>query len=98
LVADLGPGVIATVAELAPGELFGLVHHDRGDRSPTRVVAVSDCDMVVVDGATAGLVVGRSPALADALTHLATTRRRRVDVLVGEQSGPAGNAQAQVMT
>jgi hypothetical protein len=90
LVIDLGDGTRATVAELAPGDLFGLLHHERNAGGSTTVVAMTDCDVVEVDGATADIVVGRNPALADAMTHLASARRRRVDVLLAE-SGPTWN-------
>lgn len=87
LVIDLADGTRATVAELARGDLFGLLHHERNAGGTTTVVAMTDCDVVEVDGATADIVVGRNPALADAMTHLASARRRRVDVLLTE-SGP----------
>ena len=87
LVIDLADGARATVAELAPGDLFGLLHHERNAGGTATVIAVTDCDVVEVDGATADIVMGRNPALADALTHLASARRRRVDVLLAE-GGP----------
>jgi hypothetical protein len=41
--------------------------------------AVSDCEIVKVDGGIAGEVGSRHADLAKALDRMATTRRRRVD-------------------
>lgn len=83
LVVTRSDGSPATVAEIGAGELFGLIHADRTGAA-TAVVAVGDCEVVEIDAATADIVVGRNPALADALTHLSQARRRRVEVLLDE--------------
>lgn len=63
-----------TTAELGAGELFGfdLV-------AAAAVVAVTDCELVVVDGTTAEIVLARDPGLAAALTQLAASRGRRIE-------------------
>lgn len=80
-------GGSATVTDLTPGDLFGLTHHDRHGNALVSVVAVTDCEVVEVEGGTAELVIARSPGLSDALTHLATTRQRRLDVLLDRGAG-----------
>ena len=67
------------VAQLAEGEVFGLL--GRSDRwpFPITVRAVNDCELVVMAEQVAGEVTSRDPALSAALNHLVASRRRRVD-------------------
>ena len=42
-------------------------------------IAVTDCDVVELDAATAGGAISRSPALSAAIEQIANSRRRRVE-------------------
>jgi small-conductance mechanosensitive channel/CRP-like cAMP-binding protein len=82
--ADAGgepSGEPVEVADLRSGELFGLAtgHDDSG----MEVVALSDCEVVAVEGLVAAAVTGRHPDLASALDRLAVTRRRQLERLLG---------------
>lgn len=83
-VVDLPDGARATIGEHVPGDVFGLLRRDHLGGASPRVVALVDCEIVRVDAATAATVIGRTPALADALHRLTVSRRRRLErVLTG---------------
>jgi len=71
-----------TVAELAPGDVFGLVGRSEQWPQPPRILAVSDCEIVVVDSAVAQEVTSHNPALAAALNQLMNAQRRRLDRMI----------------
>ncbi|MFW2382889.1 MAG: mechanosensitive ion channel domain-containing protein [Acidimicrobiales bacterium] len=73
---DLGESI--EVIELGSGDVFGLL--DRADRLrfPPAVVAVTDCEIVIVDGETAGIVTSRNAELGDRLGKIFAARRRRI--------------------
>lgn len=78
LVAD-ADGETVTVATVNDGDLIGLVTGERIHGHSLALRAVSDCEIVSVDGDVAGEVGSRQPELAGALERMATTRRRRVE-------------------
>ena len=90
---DLEDGSSVTVAEMSEGDVFGLI--GRSDRWPDlpRTVAVTDCEIVVVDNAVAQMVTSHDPALASALNQVMNARRRRIDRIV-EGSTRRGAVQA----
>ncbi len=68
-----------TVATINDGDLIGPMSGERVHGHSIALRAVSDCEIVRVDGDTAGEVGSRHSDLADALDRMATTRRRRID-------------------
>jgi small-conductance mechanosensitive channel/CRP-like cAMP-binding protein len=81
IVAEFPEGDAVTVSELEQGDVFGLLRRDHLDDVAPQVVALADCEVVTVAAATAAIVIGRTPALSDALHRLATSRRRRLERL-----------------
>lgn len=69
----------AEVIELGAGDVFGLV--ERPDRFlfPPEVVAVTDCELIIVEGQTAGIVTSRNSELSDRLGKISAARRHRID-------------------
>ena len=61
------------------GDLIGPMSAERMHGFSIALRAVSDCEIVKVDGSIAGEVGSRHADLAKALDRMATTRRRRVD-------------------
>ena len=68
-----------TVATINDGDLIGPMSAERIHGFSIALRAVSDCEIVKVDGGIAGEVGSRHADLAKALDRMATTRRRRVD-------------------
>jgi small-conductance mechanosensitive channel/CRP-like cAMP-binding protein len=79
LILDAADGTQANVAELSPGDIFGLLSRLDGWEVAPRVVAISDCEVLITTADAAGSVTSRNPALSDALNQLMATRRRRVE-------------------
>jgi CRP-like cAMP-binding protein len=71
-----------TVAELAPGDIFGLAGWSDQWPSPPQTIAITDCEVVVVDNAAAQTVTSHNPLLATALNQVMSARRRRIDRVV----------------
>lgn len=82
VVFELPDGGLAEAAELGPGDLFGQISRIDRARAGARVVAVTDCELVVVEEEAAGAVASRNPALAEVLNQLAATRRRRIERMI----------------
>jgi small-conductance mechanosensitive channel len=74
-------GHVRTVLDLGPGEIVAGIGPVAG-AAAVEVVAVDDCEVVEVEAHTAGRVVSRVPALAEALEQVGAVRRRRVARLV----------------
>ena len=64
--------------DLARGDLFGMMGQWAPDRVPPITMAVTDCEIVVIDAEVAGQVASRNPILTDTLNKLAANRRRRL--------------------
>ena len=77
---DQGPPL--NIADLLPGDVFGLVGLSENWPQPPRTVAISDCEVVIVDNAMAQSVTSHNPALAAALNQVINARRRRIDRVV----------------
>jgi small-conductance mechanosensitive channel/CRP-like cAMP-binding protein len=75
-------GMSMTVAELAPGDIFGLAGWSDQWPSPPQTIAITDCEVVVVDNAAAQTVTSHNPLLATALNQVMSARRRRIDRVV----------------
>ncbi len=88
LIAEDADGARSTVLELTAGEVVGTIGRVAGAAS-VGVVALEDCEVVVIDAVTAGVVVSQAPELADALEQVGAVRRRRVTRLLAGAS-PGG--------
>lgn len=77
LVVEAGAGDPVPVLSFEPGDVVDLAALDAGDLGRARVVAVSDCDVLLVSADVASGVIARSPDLGAALEQLATSRRTR---------------------
>jgi small-conductance mechanosensitive channel len=67
--------------ELSDGDVFGVVSRSRDRAAAQEVTAVADCEVVRIDGSTAGAIASRNPAVADELNQLLASRNRRLDPL-----------------
>ena len=96
LLVLIEPGRNDRVAgEVSVGETVGVFEGSRLEGRVVAVRAVTDCEVVVVDGVVAGQVGSRNTALATALNRLATIRSRRVDRLISTRSGSTGTPNAE---
>lgn len=86
LVDDPG-GKAVTVVELGAGDIFGILGPSIAGPAPS-VVAITDCELVVVDGDVAGTVTSRNPEVSDSVTKLISTRRRRVERIQAGGTAP----------
>lgn len=87
VLVDDPAGNPVTVVELGAGDVFGILGASP-DGPPPRVVAITDCKLVVVEGDVAGSVTSRNPEVSDAVTKLMSSRRGRVERI---QSGGVGS-------
>jgi hypothetical protein len=74
----VGPGRTEPVLDVSDGDLVGMLDSSEIRGRRLELVAVRDCDVLVIGTAAAGAVISRSPELTAALEQLATSRRRRV--------------------
>ncbi|MGI9622859.1 MAG: mechanosensitive ion channel domain-containing protein, partial [Acidimicrobiales bacterium] len=77
LVDDPGGNAI-TVVELGSGDVFGIISSSVTGLAPS-VIAVTDCELVVLDGDVASSVTSRNPDVADSVTKLMSSRRQRAE-------------------
>ena len=70
---------------LRGGDLFGLA--TMRDEARTSVVAVSDCEVISVDGVVATEVTARRPELTSAINQLLSRRRRQLQRLQERAAG-----------
>lgn len=90
VLVDDPAGNAVTVVELGAGDLFGLLG-SAAQESPPSVVAITDCNLVVIDGNVAGSVTSRNPEVSDAVTKLMSSRRRRVERIQSSGLGSLGD-------
>ncbi len=82
-----GPsGRTLDVAELVPGDVFGLLGKSEKWPQPPYTVAVTDCEVVIVDQEAAQQVTSHNPALASVLNQVTRMRRRRLDRILESAS------------
>ena len=82
LAVDDGSGGTIDVNDLVVGELFGLVVPSPQWTDVPRIVALEDCEVIVIDAETATAAASRHPELAEALNRLSSTRARRIERLL----------------
>ncbi len=88
-------GFEVTVSDLGPGDIVGLTGTDLAEGGEVVVRAITDCDVVVVDGAIASEVGSRNTELAAALNRQSELRRRRVERIVEHRVDPPPEAQIE---
>jgi small-conductance mechanosensitive channel len=96
LVADTAQGRVEA-GELSAGDIFGLLGGPGHHTARPRVVAVDDCEVVVVDAEPAGEVIGRNPELSAAIEQLTASGRQRLERLATahpDTTGPPVGAEA----
>lgn len=81
-------GQVREIAVVESGDVFGLVTRSREWNAQPRVVAVSDCEVIVTDIEAAGSVISKNQNLADALNQVGTRRIRMIDRLLARESPP----------
>lgn len=84
-----GPdGVGIGLIDLGAGDIFGLTARSP-QYTPPSIVAVTDCEIVVIDAETAGAVTSRNPQLAKAVNQLTVARQHRLE---RAHAGPAATS------
>jgi small-conductance mechanosensitive channel/CRP-like cAMP-binding protein len=79
-VVAAGPGKESLgVMELGAGDVFGMPSRAAGLARRPDIVAVTDCEILVIDAEAASAVASRNPDLAKAVNQLAIARERRVE-------------------
>lgn len=72
------PGASARFVELSSGDVFGMLTPTEASNSP-EIVAVTDCEVVIIDAEAAGAVASRNPELNNTLNRLIASRLRRLN-------------------
>ena len=64
--------------DLGAGDVFGVMSGATRSEDPPAVIALTDCEVVVIEGDVIGAVASRDPELMDAWNKITTIRARRV--------------------
>lgn len=78
LVVVVGSERREHVLDVTGGDLVAMLDRSEIRGHELALVAAGDCDVLILRSAVAGAVISRSPALAQALEQVGTSRRRRV--------------------
>jgi len=73
--------------DLGPGDIFGVMSGATRSGHPPGIVALADCEILVIEGDVAGAVVSRNPELTDAWNKIVTIRTRRIAPSSGQTHG-----------
>jgi signal-transduction protein with cAMP-binding, CBS, and nucleotidyltransferase domain len=79
IVVDAADGTVLEVAELSAGEIFAAMTGSAHREQRTRVVAITDCDIVIVDNEVAAEVASRNPDLSNVINRMTATWERRLE-------------------
>lgn len=79
MVVARSDGEDVDVLDIGAGEVFGLLGRSAQAAAPPAIVAVTDCEMLVIGADAAGVVASRNEELAEAFNRLTLARRRRVE-------------------
>jgi len=98
-------GVSDVFIDLSDGDVFGVVSRSRDGAASQEVMAATDCEVVRIDGSTAGAVASRNPSLADGLNQLLSSRNHRLDPQAERfdieapalDQGPVGTGEALIL-
>jgi small-conductance mechanosensitive channel/CRP-like cAMP-binding protein len=77
--------------ELSAGDVFGVLGRSSDSGLSPEVVAMTDCEVLIVSAEAAGAVISRNPALNEALNRLDVSRLRRLDPTESVSVGPREN-------
>ncbi len=64
--------------DISDGDVFGLTNQPIRGEEPPQVVALTDCEVVVLGAEAVGAVTSRNPQLTQALGRVAAARRQRM--------------------
>jgi small-conductance mechanosensitive channel len=64
--------------DISDGDVFGLTNQPIRGEEPPQVVALTDCEVVVLGAEAVGAVTSRNPQLTQALSRVAAARRQRM--------------------
>lgn len=73
--------------ELSAGDVFGILGRSADTGLSPEVVAITDCEVVIIDAEASGRVASRNPDLNEALNQLGVSRMRRLDPQVSISVG-----------
>jgi len=78
IVVDTPDGAVLEIADLSAGEIFAVMTSSAHRPRRPRVIAVTDCEIVIVNEAVAADVAGRTPELSNVLNRMTATWERRL--------------------
>ena len=84
----------AVISDLGAGDLVGLLTHRSAGDWVVTARAVTDCDVLVIDGDALGQVGSRNVEVVAAFNRVASSRQRRIDRIVSAER-PALDAAAR---
>jgi small-conductance mechanosensitive channel len=64
--------------DISDGDVFGVTNRAGRDEEPPRVVALTDCEVVVLNAESIGAVTSRNPQLTHDLNRVAAARHQRL--------------------
>jgi small-conductance mechanosensitive channel len=79
IVVAAPDGVVLNIAEISAGEVFGVIGTAPTRTQRPRIVAVTDCEVVIVNEAVAAEVASRTPELSTVFNRMVTAWERRLD-------------------
>jgi small-conductance mechanosensitive channel len=97
IVVNAPDGTVLDISDLAAGEIFGAMTSSAHRHQRPRVIAVTDCEVIVVNEAVAADVASRNPELSNVLNRMTSTWERRLKRML-ETHRLARAEQAEVAT
>ncbi len=85
IVVDAPDGTVLEIADLAAGEVFAAMTSSAHRSRRPRVIAVTDCEVVIVNESVAAEVAGRTPELSNVLNRMTATWERRLKRMLEAQ-------------
>jgi len=74
----IGGDPLGGYVDISDGDIFGATAQASRNEEPPRVIALTDCEVVVLGAEGIGAVTSRNPQLTQALNRLAAARRQRL--------------------
>ena len=74
------PDPLGGFVDIGDGDVFGLTSQASRGQQPPRVVALADCEIVILGAEAVGAVTSRNPQLTKAFNRLTAARRQRLAV------------------
>ncbi len=85
-------GVSHDIADLGPGDVCGVVTASPDWPVLPRTVAVTDCEVTVINLDTSGTIISKNAGLANALNQIANRRSRRIERLIADLTAPGSES------